>query len=398
VKNVIIYSLVVIVLFPGFVRSEDDLPVTLFTPSVNGFNVSINGVGHGLTGPMLWNWGDGNEIVSWFPARYTYKKAGSYQVKVTGKLRKDGRVHSFVRKTNVVIGSRKKGSRPGLDSPQARHQSKSDEGSSARDHVVDRKIFGNRSVMGLCTAPDGKVYYVDYFQNRLGIVHVEEEALEVLISGLNRPRDLKWHSNKIYFIENGNYPKKVNGTLSVFDPSKKTRKVIRGDLPSPQRLFVDKSGAIFVCLYPYKSDQKNRVIKFSPGSSDYVEIVEVPEPPTAVAVDQNGSIYIGTISNPSPGDKAKLYKLAPGNSSLIRVLSGLPSVQDICIDSYNNIFIAGFGSDYGNKRAILLLLEGSSDVITLMDGYQATCLTLKGSDSIIYSTGRSSKSIRSLKY
>ena len=60
-----------------------ELSLVLFDPEVRGFNVQLNGVATGVTGPFEWDWGDGTIVEnSWFPATHTYGAASSYTVTV----------------------------------------------------------------------------------------------------------------------------------------------------------------------------------------------------------------------------------------------------------------------------------------------------------------------------
>jgi len=57
--------------------------MTLYTPSVSGNTVTINGVATGNPSYINWNWGDGLTTTSWFPASHTYAYGGSYTVTAT---------------------------------------------------------------------------------------------------------------------------------------------------------------------------------------------------------------------------------------------------------------------------------------------------------------------------
>jgi len=57
--------------------------ITLYTPSVSGNTVTINGLATGSPSYITWNWGDGTTTTSWFPASHTYAYGGSYTVTAT---------------------------------------------------------------------------------------------------------------------------------------------------------------------------------------------------------------------------------------------------------------------------------------------------------------------------
>jgi len=57
--------------------------MTLYTPSVSGNTVTINGLATGNPSYITWNWGDGTTTTSWFPASHTYAYGGSYTVTAT---------------------------------------------------------------------------------------------------------------------------------------------------------------------------------------------------------------------------------------------------------------------------------------------------------------------------
>ena len=62
--------------------------ISLQTPTVNGFIVSINGAtqsaGQGATITKVdWDWGDGQQTTGWFPQSHTYSSGGTYTVAVT---------------------------------------------------------------------------------------------------------------------------------------------------------------------------------------------------------------------------------------------------------------------------------------------------------------------------
>lgn len=62
--------------------------LTLFLPTVVGLRVTLNGVTlPGTTGATVdrihWDWGDGSEEDSWFPASHTYGRPGAFRITVT---------------------------------------------------------------------------------------------------------------------------------------------------------------------------------------------------------------------------------------------------------------------------------------------------------------------------
>ncbi len=77
--------------------------IHLFEACVDGYDVSINGGGEDLVGPMEWNWADGTITRSLFPGRHTYGRVGSYRVQVQGMVREQGRTRTFTRTINVEV-------------------------------------------------------------------------------------------------------------------------------------------------------------------------------------------------------------------------------------------------------------------------------------------------------
>jgi len=59
--------------------------ITLFSPQINGLDVSINGVATDNPSQIQWDWGDGNTSISYFPATHTYSSAGTYNITATAE-------------------------------------------------------------------------------------------------------------------------------------------------------------------------------------------------------------------------------------------------------------------------------------------------------------------------
>ena len=70
------------------VKPAEPPSLTLFSPEVNELTVTVNGVATPGTPDATitrihWDWGDGTEEDSWFPAVHTYENPGTYTVTVT---------------------------------------------------------------------------------------------------------------------------------------------------------------------------------------------------------------------------------------------------------------------------------------------------------------------------
>lgn len=70
-------------LFCGCTCEEQPIPITMSDPDVNRLTVTINGATiEDPDGPFAWNWGDGTENTSFFPASHTYANRGFYHITV----------------------------------------------------------------------------------------------------------------------------------------------------------------------------------------------------------------------------------------------------------------------------------------------------------------------------
>ncbi|MCP4656844.1 MAG: protein kinase [bacterium] len=67
---------------------RDKVAIFVFSPYVDGLDVTISGGIRNAVEPLVWDWGDGTITKSRFNARHTYKRAGEYTVKVTARGRK----------------------------------------------------------------------------------------------------------------------------------------------------------------------------------------------------------------------------------------------------------------------------------------------------------------------
>ena len=83
--------------------------ISLFTPSVTGLTVSVNGVtspgGSGCTITSIsWAWGDGQTSTSWFPASHTYSSGEAYTITATTH-QSDGQTASASTTVNLFAES-----------------------------------------------------------------------------------------------------------------------------------------------------------------------------------------------------------------------------------------------------------------------------------------------------
>ena len=92
------------VLTPGSCTPD----LSIFTPTVSGYYVTINGVVSSEPGcpdivRVHWDWGDGQENDDWFPAQHTYASSGVYLVIVTAYDRENNTATETTR-VSVRVG------------------------------------------------------------------------------------------------------------------------------------------------------------------------------------------------------------------------------------------------------------------------------------------------------
>ena len=94
---------------PAVASSGCPPALVLFTPQLSGMTVSLNGVTNPCTlGASIvrihWDWGDGMQQDSWFPAAHTYSQGGAFTISVTS-LQSDGLTRTETSSVSVWLAS-----------------------------------------------------------------------------------------------------------------------------------------------------------------------------------------------------------------------------------------------------------------------------------------------------
>ncbi|MBW7866646.1 MAG: redoxin family protein [Candidatus Hydrogenedentes bacterium] len=261
-------------------------------------------------------------------------------------------------------------------------------------------ISSENGVMGLAYGADDTVYYADFFNGTVGRLDLQSGALEPVLTGLNHPKKVFPAGEHLYFLESGTEAAEFkDGALSRYNLASGERETLCGGLEYPDSLFIDSVGDLYVVEaagYSTTFGGHSRLIVFRQGSSAYDVVLDNLFAPKAVLVDGQGDIYLGTLSDISPGDTAKLLKYAKGATSPVEIAKWLPSVNDMAFDGEGNLYLAGFGG--GTEPAgICLLAKGGVKVKTVKTGHRVNCIALNPDGDILYSTGGGPNSIRLLR-
>ncbi|MBI5093369.1 MAG: hypothetical protein HZB26_13135 [Candidatus Hydrogenedentes bacterium] len=85
---------------------------------------------------------------------------------------------------------------------------------------TDPVIVRGRGAMGVCVAPDGKIYYADYFGNSVGALDLESGTMTDLVKDLKAPSATAVIGDKVVFTESGSENEKFkDGTIRILDPA-----------------------------------------------------------------------------------------------------------------------------------------------------------------------------------
>jgi len=261
--------------------------------------------------------------------------------------------------------------------------------------VTDETLAEGPSVLGLSVAPDGTIYYADYFGNAFGVLNSQNWPSPLLMD-LKSPLAVEAAGGRVYFTEAGTALGLYHdGALSVFDPVSGERTVIYDRLHYPNSLFVDSSDNVYVLeagRFSTSFGGNSRLVKFAPGATEPEEIIPDIWTPAAVVINSEGTILVGSFGATIPGNSGLLVAYPLGQLP-VTVAEGMPSIQDMAIDEMDNLYIASFATDGGPMEAVSYLANGSSILQPLKLGTHAWCVALDGHKQIYYSTGRSSQSI-----
>lgn len=261
-------------------------------------------------------------------------------------------------------------------------------------------ISSENGVMDLAYGADGTVYYADFFNGTIGGLDLKSGEMTPFLTGLNHPKKVFPAGEYLYFLESGTEAAEFkDGALSRYHLAGGERELLCGGLEYPNSLFIDSAGDLYVveaAKYSTTFGGHSRLIVFRQGSSAYDVVLDNLFAPKAVLVDGQGDIYVGTLSETSPGDTAKLLKFAKGTASPVEIAKWLPSVEDMAFDNEGNLYLAGFGG--GQEPAgICMMAKGGAKVKTVKTGHRVNCIALNSDGDILYSTGCGSNSIRLLR-
>ncbi len=120
--------------------------------------------------------------------------------------------------------------------------------------------------------------------------------------------------------------------------------------PSPQGVFADFSGLIYV------ADYENRRVQIFDPSGKYLKTLETSFHPTGVFVDPHGLIYVGDTSNHSIEifDFSFKHLRTLGNGRWTSANEGFKFPYDVFVDSKKHIYVV----DTGNYRVQIFDYDG----------------------------------------
>ena len=251
---------------------------------------------------------------------------------------------------------------------------------------------------------------MESFSGNLGTFDVERKALTVLVSGLNGPDKIRISGNRAYFIETGTAEKRYkDGSLSFLDLSSNRVHTLLDNLNYPNGLWVTPLNDVYFTEAGGSSTSFGGVNQLSvlrSGSTKQVVVTDDLRSPTCVASNTMGFIYVGHMGESSPGETGFLEMILWDyeKSAKVKVrakniiVDKLSTPQDMALDRYGNIYLAGFGKESGNFNGVTLIPSNSPYKATpLKTGVHVSCLAVANNGDIFYSTGRTDNSLRVLR-
>ncbi len=261
-------------------------------------------------------------------------------------------------------------------------------------------IASGNDVMDLAYGADDTVYYADLFNGVFGTLALQNGALKPLLTGLKHPKNVVSAGECLYFLESGTESAEFkDGTLNRYKPDSGEREIVCGGLEYPDSLFIDGVGDVYVleaAKYSTIFGGRSRLIVFRQGGAAYDVLLDDLVAPTAVLVDGDGAIYIGTMGDSSPGETGALLKYVKGSASPVEIAQWLPSVQDMAFDRDGRIYIAGFGKS-PEPVGICMLAKGRTKAKTVITGHMVNSIAFSPDGDMLYSTGGGRNSIRLLR-
>lgn len=253
-------------------------------------------------------------------------------------------------------------SSPASSPASARNQTSESTSTSYEDVT----LLYNQGFSGIDVDNQGNIYWVESFSGNLGTFDVARKSLTVLVSDLNGPEKIRISGNRAYFIETGTEEKRYkDGSLSFLDLSSNRVHKLLDNLNYPNGLWVTLLNDVYFTEAGGGSTSFGGVNQLSvlrSGSTKQVVITDQLRSPTCVASNTTGLIYVGDMGESSPGDTGFLELILWDyeNSAKVKVkakniiVDKLSTPQDMALDRYGNIYLAGFGKS-GNFNGVTLI-------------------------------------------
>lgn len=250
----------------------------------------------------------------------------------------------------------------------------------------DFVLVPDSGAMDLAPAPDGALYYADYFQNSVGVVDRTAGRMQPLLENLNAPKSIAVSGEWLYFTEVGTKSGQYkDGTLARMKLPSGPRETVAASLSYPNSVFVTPDGSVYVTEAPGGCTSfggTDRLIVFKGGSNTPEEVFKTAPAPESAIVDADGNIFIGEMGSSSPGDSGRIRKYAPGDTKGEVIVSSLPAVQDMVMDGAGNLFVAGNSS---SNAGVVMVAKGQGKFVSVKTCGMVTGLGIDASGNIYYS-------------
>jgi hypothetical protein len=269
----------------------------------------------------------------------------------------------------------------------------------------DEVLLYNQSFDGIDLDHQGKVFWVDQYSGTLGTFDLGTKQLEILLHELNSPNKVRLAGSKAYFIETGtegNHYK--DGHLSYVDINSRQVHRLIGNLNYPNGLWVSLMGDVYFTEGAGSSTSfggVNQLCVLRGGSTSKIVLGDVTSP-TCVAATQ-GLIFVGSMGESVPGETGSLSMIVWNReASKIQaqetIVEKISSPEDLALDRFENIYIAGSGQKNGTFAGITQVsMKRPFTPVTLKSGVRVQSLSTDTNGDIYYSTRVPEKSLRVMR-
>jgi sugar lactone lactonase YvrE len=128
----------------------------------------------------------------------------------------------------------------------------------------------------------------------------------------------------------GNYN---TSAITIYSSSGKQTGQITSGLFNPERLFVDKQGAVYATNIGYNGSNKNSITGYKPGqTTPFITITNGVSRPTGLTVDAGGTVYCANVGN----DTITVYPKGQTSPSLTINVASSP--EYLATDSKDNLY------------------------------------------------------------